>query len=58
MLQLEKPFIAVGINVVAHRRSTEGNGFPQDLLYGGVQFAQLLSGERGGTTARPDAGAK
>src|SRR5580700_972974 len=58
MLQLEKPFFAVGINIVAHRRPSQRNGFAQHFLNRCVQLAQLLSRERGGSPTRTYSGAE
>jgi len=32
MLQLEKPFFAIGIHIVANRRTAERDSLPQDFL--------------------------
>ena len=53
MLQLEKTFFAVGIDVVAHRRPAQRDGFAQYFLHGSVQLAQLLARERSGPPPRP-----
>src|ERR1035438_3790656 len=52
MLQLKKPFFAVGIDIVADCRPSQRNGFAQHLLNCGVQFAQLLARKRGGSATR------
>jgi len=33
MLQLEKPFLAVGVNVVGNRGTAQGDRFFQDFLH-------------------------
>ncbi len=46
VLQLEKPFFAVGINIVANRRTAKGYGLAKDFLNGMVEFSQLVARER------------
>src|SRR5271165_2683996 len=46
MLQLKEAFAPFGVNVIAHRRAAQFNGFAQHLLYGSVQLAQLGARER------------
>src|SRR5215813_3794083 len=58
MFQLEEPFLAVGVNVVADRRASGLDCLAQHLQQPFVQFLQLRSAERCGTTPGPDLGAK
>ena len=58
MLELEKSFFSICIDIVGDRRSTERDGLAQHFLYGGVQLGKLLSLDRRRASARPDAGPK
>src|SRR5450755_3675928 len=58
MLQLEKPFFAVGVDIVADRRSAQSDGFAQHFLHCHVQLPQLFAGQRGGSTPGPNSGAE
>jgi hypothetical protein len=39
MLQLEKPFFAVGIHIVTYRRAAQFDGLAQYLLHSSMQLA-------------------
>jgi hypothetical protein len=58
MLQLEKPFFAVGVDVIADGRSAQRDGLTQDFQERRMQFSELVTGERGSTTARTNTGPK
>ena len=56
MLQLEKTFPAVGVNVIRDRRTAQLDGFLQDLLYRQIKLSQLFSGQGGGAPTRANSG--
>ena len=58
MLQLEKPFFAVGVDVVTHRRSAQRDGFAQHFLHSRMQLTQLFPRERSSAPPRPNSGAE
>jgi hypothetical protein len=51
MLQLEKSFFSIGIDVVGNRRSTERDRFAQHFLHRPVQLVQLLARDGGRAAA-------
>src|ERR1700733_14467208 len=58
VLQLEETLLAVGVNVVGNRRSTQRNRLAQNLLHRKEKLVPPSKSNRGRSTPRPNPGAK
>jgi len=56
VLELEEARFAVGVDVVGNGGTAFGDGFAQDLFYGGKEFGELVAGDGGGAAARANSG--
>src|SRR5579864_4684849 len=58
MLELEVPFLAVGIHIVGNGRAAEGDRFFEHLFHSQVEFAELFARNARSAATRADAGAE
>ena len=58
VLELEKSFFSISIDVIGDGRATERDRFAQHFLYCGVQLAQLIDREGRRTPTGTDPGAR
>src|SRR5579864_1676012 len=58
VLELEEPFLAVGVHIVGDGRAAERDRFLEHFFHGQEELAELVAGNAGSAAARADAGAE